>query len=43
MGIMGFQDALYKMRISYSSEEAVEFADSSMEIISYFAIKASKI
>ena len=41
MGIMGFQDALYNMRISYSSEEAVEFADRSMETISYFAIKAS--
>lgn len=41
MGIMGFQDALYKMRICYSSEAAVEFADRSMELISYFAIEAS--
>ncbi len=41
MGIMGFQDALYKMRIAYSSDEAVEFADRSMELISYFAIEAS--
>ncbi|MEM7465780.1 MAG: ribonucleoside-diphosphate reductase subunit alpha [Pseudomonadota bacterium] len=41
LGLMGFQDALYKMRISYGSEEAVEFADHSMEAISYFAIKGS--
>ncbi len=41
MGIMGFQDALYKLGIDYASEEAVEFADRSMELISYFAIKAS--
>ena len=38
---MGFQDALYKQRISYGSQEAVEFADRSMEAISYFAIQAS--
>lgn len=41
MGLMGFQDALYKMRIAYSSNEAVEFADRSMELISYYAIEAS--
>lgn len=41
MGIMGFQDALYAQRIPYSSERAVEFADVSMEIISYYAIQAS--
>jgi len=41
LGIMGFQDALYKMGISYSSEQALEFADRSMELISYFAIEAS--
>jgi ribonucleoside-diphosphate reductase alpha chain len=41
MGIMGFQDALYKQRIAYSSEQAVEFADVSMEMISYYAISAS--
>ncbi|MDH3716184.1 MAG: ribonucleoside-diphosphate reductase subunit alpha, partial [Gammaproteobacteria bacterium] len=41
MGVMGFQDALYKLRIPYASEEAVEFADRSMEAISYFAIGAS--
>lgn len=41
MGLMGFQDALYKLRIPYASQEAVEFADESMEIISYYAIEAS--
>ncbi|MAJ91239.1 MAG: ribonucleoside-diphosphate reductase subunit alpha [Legionellales bacterium] len=41
LGVMGFQDSLYKLRLSYSSTEAVSFADKSMETISYFAIKAS--
>ena len=41
LGMMGFQDALYKLGISYDSEDAVEFADRSMELISYFAIEAS--
>ena len=41
MGLMGFQDALYKQRLPYASEAAVEFADRTMEAISYFAIKAS--
>ncbi len=41
LGIMGFQDALYKQRVPYASEEAVEFADHSMEAVSYYAIKAS--
>ena len=41
LGLMGFQDALYKKRIPYSSPEAVQFADESMEAISYFAIEAS--
>ena len=41
LGLMGFQDALYKLGISYNSQEAVDFADKSMELISYFAIDAS--
>jgi ribonucleoside-diphosphate reductase alpha chain len=41
MGIMGFQDALYIQRIPYSSDKALEFADRSMEVISYYAIQAS--
>jgi ribonucleoside-diphosphate reductase alpha chain len=41
LGLMGFQDALYMMNISYASHEAVEFADTCMELISYYAILAS--
>ncbi|WP_256415476.1 ribonucleoside-diphosphate reductase subunit alpha [Acinetobacter sp. 5862] len=41
MGIMGFQDALYEMGIAYGSDAAVEFADESMEVISYYAIETS--
>ena len=41
LGVMGFQDALYKLRMPYAGEEAVQFADTSMEAISYYAIKAS--
>lgn len=41
MGIMGFQDALYELNLAYGSDEAVEFADRSMEAISYFAIQTS--
>ncbi|MBU3083735.1 ribonucleoside-diphosphate reductase subunit alpha [Acinetobacter seifertii] len=41
MGIMGFQDALYEMGIAYGSDAAVDFADESMEVISYYAIETS--
>ena len=41
MGIMGFQDALYMQDAPYCSDEAIEFADRSMEVISYHAIEAS--
>jgi len=41
LGLMGFQDAIQKLRIAYASEAAVEFADRSMEAISYHAISAS--
>jgi ribonucleoside-diphosphate reductase alpha chain len=41
LGLMGFQDALYKIDAPYGSENAVSFADRSMEAISYFAIEAS--
>ncbi len=41
LGIMGFQDALYKIDAPYASNEAVVFADNSMEAISYYAILGS--
>ena len=41
LGIMGFHDTLYMLKMPYSSDEAIEFADRSMETVSYFAIKAS--
>jgi ribonucleoside-diphosphate reductase alpha chain len=41
LGLMGFQDALYKLGIDYQSEQAVQFADQAMEQISYYAIQAS--
>jgi ribonucleoside-diphosphate reductase alpha chain len=41
LGVMGFQDCLYKLNTPYSSEKAIEFADTSMEHISYYAIEAS--
>lgn len=41
LGLMGFQNALYIQKIPYASEAAIQFADQSMEIISYYAIQAS--
>ena len=41
LGLMGFQDALYQLRIPYASQAAVEFADRSMEAICYHAYWAS--
>jgi ribonucleoside-diphosphate reductase alpha chain len=41
LGIMGFQDCLHLLRVPYASQEAVEFADRSMEAIGYFAYWAS--
>lgn len=43
LGLMGFQDALYKLQYDYTSEEAMTFADTSMELISYYAIEASSL
>ena len=41
MGIMGFQDCLHVMRVPYASQEAIEFADRSMEAVCYYAYSAS--
>jgi ribonucleoside-diphosphate reductase alpha chain len=41
LGVMGFQDALYELRVPYASKEAVEFADRSMEAVCYHAYWAS--
>ena len=41
LGLMGFQDSLYRLGLPYASDQAVEFADRSMEAISYYAIQAS--
>ncbi|KQW77609.1 ribonucleotide-diphosphate reductase subunit alpha [Devosia sp. Root413D1] len=41
LGLMGFADALQAQGIAYGSDAAVEFADRSMEAISYYAITAS--
>lgn len=41
LGLMGFQDALHQLKLDYASQAAVDFADTSMEVISYYAIEAS--
>jgi ribonucleoside-diphosphate reductase alpha chain len=39
--MMGYQDALYTLKIPFASEAAVRFADTSMECLSFYAISAS--
>ena len=41
LGIMGFQDCLYELRVPYASQAAVDFADTSMEAVCYYAYWAS--
>ncbi len=41
LGLMGFQDALHLLGLTYASQAAVEFADQSMEAIAYYALLAS--
>jgi ribonucleoside-diphosphate reductase alpha chain len=41
LGMMGYQDAAFKLNIRFDSEENMTLADQSMEMISYYAILAS--
>jgi ribonucleoside-diphosphate reductase alpha chain len=41
LGVMGFQDSLYQLRVPYASDAAVQFADESMEAVCYYAYWAS--
>jgi ribonucleoside-diphosphate reductase alpha chain len=41
LGIMGLQDAFYKLDLNFDSDEAVKFSDESMEAIAYYAIQSS--
>ncbi len=41
LGVGGFQDALYQLDIDFASERCVQFSDTSMELVSYYAILAS--
>ena len=41
LGMMGFQDCLYELGVSYDSEAAADFADRSTEALCYFAYWAS--
>jgi ribonucleoside-diphosphate reductase alpha chain len=43
MGIMGFADCLYELGIAYASNQAVEFADQTMEAVCYQAYWASTL
>ncbi len=43
LGLMGFQDALYQMRLPYASQAAVDFADASTEALCYHAYWASSV
>lgn len=42
LGLMGHQDALFMLDLNFASEEAVDFADTSTELLAYSAISASK-
>ncbi len=41
MGMMGFQDCLYKMKVNYTSTAAIQFADEITEVIAYYAYESS--
>lgn len=41
LGVMGLQDAFFKMNISFASQQALDFADYAGEMVSYYAILSS--
>lgn len=41
LGIMGLQDALYKLDLAFDADEAVSFSDRIQEAVAYYAIQAS--
>lgn len=41
LGVMGLQDALFKLNIHFDSPAAIQFSDELMEIVSYYAIQFS--
>ncbi len=41
LGVMGVQYALFKKRVAFASQEAVEFNDEMMEAIAFYAYEAS--
>jgi ribonucleoside-diphosphate reductase alpha chain len=41
LGLMGFQDALYKLNINFNSDDAIRFADELGEKVLYYAVEAS--
>ncbi|QQR48622.1 ribonucleoside-diphosphate reductase subunit alpha [bacterium] len=43
LGIMGFQDVLFKMNVAFEDDRALTLADQLQEKISYHAIKASAL
>jgi ribonucleoside-diphosphate reductase alpha chain len=43
LGMMGYQDALYKLNINFDSEQNLEFADYTMELVSWHAIFSSSL
>lgn len=41
LGVRGYHDALYALGIQFDSQESLDFADESMEVVAYYAILAS--
>lgn len=41
LGVMGLQDALFQLRVPFDSQEAMDYSDQLIELVSYYAILAS--